>query len=216
MKKIITLVFLMLVFSLNSLVLNADCESDKNDAEMVFYEVAPIYNDNGQIDIYLDMYGLTEELSVKIFNDFENQTHTYTYDDVDEFDGALGTIVSNVNREINYKVEIFSNSCGVEPIKSYDSQVKKVNVYAFDDVCKNEQYKSDLCKADADIDTDKMTIEEFRKKVKKEIKNYDFKINIRTSVKRYYLFVLIPMLIVIIYFVVRIILLKREKNKKMS
>lgn len=211
MKKILMFMTALVIFSVNVYTLKADCNSITKEALEVEKEMLKI-NDEEGVKISTKIYNLTENLYVTVLNDYDNTPSTYHYSDVK--DGILTIDTTTILNSINYVIKVYSEdtTCGVEPLKTLNYTTPKYNDYSTVDKCRGRESEIEMCSAF--YDNKGMTPEEFMKKLDKEIKkqeeaNHSF----MYYVSKYYLFVLIPVILVILVYVVRIIILKRGKAK---
>ena len=215
MKKLVFGFFAMVILSFNAAILSADCSDDKKIVEDIFITADPLYL-NGQIDLYIDIYNLSDDIYLDFYNDKDKKSTIYSVEDIkaQREEGVFNIVVPNVSEDIKYSFSFYSNSCGNEKIKVIGDEIDKVNKYAYSDFCKGNHNKSELC--DVFADTEGMNEEEVKKKVEQQVKAYEFKLKIKSSVKKYYLFVLIPVLLIIIVFGVKIYLLKKKQKQKLG
>jgi hypothetical protein len=194
--------------------LKADCNTDKEIAKNMYIDGIALLADDDTIDIYIELYGLTEDMYAEYYNTFTGETLKYTWEDFKEENGNLYLVTKTVTKPSNFSVTIYSNSCGSDKLRTYEYQYGTLNKYAVSDFCKDNQHKSDWCKGDAN--TEGMTEEEVKKKVERDVKLYDAKAKVQESVKKYYLYVLIPFLLVILIYAIRIYLFKKKQDEKLS
>ncbi len=214
MKKFLSLVTIIILLTINVNVLKADCEQDKEDAKYISYFTNPIIQDD-KINIYTDLYGIKENMYVTVYDSISKETKTYNYGDENFEYGALYIRSWDVNEKIEYVIKVYSNLCEKdEVLNTIEISHDKVNKYAYSDICKENDnvYKSEWCEPYKD--TSNMSEKEIEKKIKQDAKSFDFKYNVKIIVKKYYLFVLIPVLLISIFYIVRIILIKRNKKKQ--
>lgn len=212
MKKIIILLFSMLIFSFGFLSLKADCSSVASEALVVRAETINI--DRGdETTVRIDVEGLTENTYAIVINDYNDTKNTYNYSDTEE--GKFSFNTDNVNKKINYVIKIYSvdTTCSIEPLNTLSVRTDKFNSYSMNDVCRNP-YGIELCGAFYDVGD--MTYEEFNEKVSAlvEEESKPFSKKLGSFIAKYYLYILIPFLIIVGIYVVRIIILKRGKKNE--
>lgn len=184
--------------------LNAICEED---ADLVSYDLMYIDNEEEGLKIKTIVYDIDEALYIKVTNDYNNETSTYDSSYLDE-NGYITFDSVYVFDYVNYTIDIYSKdeTCSNEVLKTIKYKTNKYNPYSVNDVCDGYENKIDLCASFYDVDN--MTEEEFVNKVK----DYKFDKSILGYIKRYYLYVLIPFLIGLVIFTIRLIIYKR-RNK---
>lgn len=211
MKKIILFVFAFLVFSINKYNLAADCEDIMNEAKEVDKIMLNI-NNSEVTKIQTMITNLTNNLYVVVLNDYDNNSITYHYSDV--VDGVLNIDTFTINKNINYVVKIYSEdkTCGDSSLKTINYTTPKYNEYSTYIKCQETETEIELCSAFYDVKD--MTYEEFVKKVDNEIEKIENESHfLMKYIKKYYLFVLIPIILIVAIYFIRIIILKRgSKN----
>ena len=210
------LLFLIILCISGISVLNADCKVAENYGENLLNYVkrAVLKDENNVIKIYL----FDEQIYVKVKNDFNNENKVYTFDDKD--DSGLIVIDAPTNYEdIKYTIETYytDTTCGTEPIKTYELHTGTYNALSDMEICWDKGYL-EVCKCNFDSELtekykDVKTEDELTKIVNKQLKEYE-KANTKLIdiVKKYYLYVLIPFLIVSCYYITKIIIAKRKKG----
>ncbi len=213
MKKIFNFVFVSLLLVIGMTNLSATCEEDKENAEYIYYYIAPYIKDD-KVNFIAEVGGLSDSMYVTIYNSLTDETNTYRYGDEIRVDDRITYNLENVNKAFNYDIKVYSSECSSDEVLSskefeYDGVINK---YMDNEVCldSNTIYKSDLC--NPYTDTSKMTEEEFVKKVKGQIKSYDRNGKVWDIIKKYYLFVLIPVVLITLFFIVRIFIVKRKRK----
>ena len=212
MKKMSMIVFLVFVSIFNVAFLSASCEDVKNEARAV-YEVVLNLNTSEEFTIRTQLYNLTENLYVVILNNYNDEVKTLRYSEV--VDGVLSFDTYNVNHNISYVVKVYSEdaSCGIEPLNTISFTTDKFNEHSISSVCKNP-YEIDMC--DPFYDVGDMSFSEFNERVSKLVEEASktFGDKVLDFIKKYYLFVLIPVILIVLVYVVRIMLLRRGKENE--
>lgn len=210
MKRLFIVVFSILAFTVGINKVYAECKDTQSNSLFVNADVINI--DNGEdTNVRIDVSGLTEDLYVVVMNDYNDTKRTYYYADTEE--GKFSFYTDNVNRNINYVIRVYSvdSTCSTEPLNTISIKTPRFNPYSVIDVC-HTSYYIELC--DAFYDIGDMTINEFNEKVSSiiEEKSKPFSKKVGEFISKYYLYVLIPFLLIITIYVVRIIILKRGKK----
>jgi len=211
MKKLLIFMTTLIIFSINSYALKADCNDITKEALEVEEEMFKINNEEG-VKISTEIYNLTKNLYVTVLNDYDNTPVTYHHSDFK--DGILTIDTTTILSSINYVVKIYSEdaTCGTEPLKTISYTTPKYNDYSTVDKCRGHESEIEMCSAF--YDNKGMSSDEFMKLLDKEIKKQDeANHSFMYYVSKYYLFVLIPVILVILVYVIRIIILKRGKKK---
>lgn len=229
MKKGVLLgliIFSSFVFYLK---VDADCSIVKADANNITVSTEksiekvhiPDENNEGYdedyeiVKVYTVISNLKEGMSVKVTNDYNNEELNLSYSDSEN--GVLKIESPTIYRRVNVKVNVYGSSevCD-EVVKEETITTESYNTYTNSDKCVNNK---DLEVCDPFYDANKKTPEEFEKLVKEERKKIDeanktFVDKALESLSKYWIFILIPVLVIIVVFVVRIIILKRGKNNE--
>ena len=209
---------LLLFFLINVPLLKADTCSDSvkeaEDIEVTTKVETVKWEDNGGItsyNIYVIIKNITANTYVVVMNDLNDKVEYLGYEDSDN--GVIKLKTYNPYKKINYVVRAYTKdvSCKEEAVST-----KKVSPAVF-----NSYHEMEICGGRDDIemceqfyDSSKMNIDEFRAEVQKIIdeKNKNILWYIADFLKKYYLFILIPIVIVVSIFGVRIAILKRGKD----
>ena len=212
MKKIIILLFSILTFSFGLNNLSAECNDVASEALLVRAETINI-DSSEEITVRIDVSGLTEGMYAIVINDYNDTKNTYNYSDTEE--GKFSFYTDNVNKKINYVIKVYNvdTTCSVEPLNTLSVKTDKFNSYSMNDDCRNP-YGIELCGAFYDVGN--MTYEEFNEKVSAlvEEESKPFSKKLGSFIAKYYLYILIPFLIIVGIYVVRIIILKRGKKNE--
>lgn len=217
MKKYVFCLVVFSLFFININFLNADCENLIKESENVKVLKVERFPDPKTSEnpydsfIGLSISGLSESLYAVISNDFNDTKVTVKFSDL--VDGKYDYPSPNINRVVNYVVSIYSSDegCSGDTLKNFKVKTEVFNEYYYSTLCQNNP-DLDLCKPM--LDNSEILPSEFEKKIEDAIAYRD-----RTTmqklwdfVKSYYLFALVPFLIISIIFIVRIIILKRGKK----
>ena len=204
MRKIYILVFALFTCLIAAKEMYAVC---KEEADNISYDIIYVDNEDEGLKIKTIIYDIDENLYIKVKNDYDNQEATYTSSDFNDY-GYITYQNPNVFKNVNFTINVYSNdeTCSNEVLRTIKYNTNKYNPYSVNDVCDGYENKIDLCASFYDVDN--MTEEEFVNKVK----DYKFDKSILGYIKRYYLYVLIPFLIGLVIFTIRLIIYKR-RNK---
>lgn len=208
MKKILFFIFLSFV-SVN--VINADCTDYEDVANKIEYSVFNIYNTDQTVNrIMIDK--ISEDMYLKVRNSYNSDEDTYTYSDSNE--GLVFIDSKTVARKINYEIRVYTNdaSCKNTVLRTIKVTTPKYNHYVTSDLCVGHYEDVKLCHPFYNVG--EMTLDEFNKQVTEEIAKIDnSNLTFWDYVLKYLPFVLIPVILISIIYIVRIILLKRRKKQ---
>lgn len=200
-------------------VLNAECDNAKQNGEYLWSVVdrATLKTDSTVVKLFL----FTDEVYYEISNDYNDTVEKYTYADIDE-DSIIKFNSPDILTNVKYTVKAYytDNTCGTEPIKTFEVETGIYNKNSdnkecwdklYLDVCKNN-YSPDELKEYESITND----EELTKKIEEEDKVYneETKKSVLDIVKEYYLYVLIPCVVISVFYIIRIIIIKKRKEVK--
>ncbi len=209
MKKLFIIIIIINMFLLKSSFLNATCEELHDFLNNEQYaQVSEMLTDKEEPYLLIEVYNVFfPSIYVVIEEDYNNTKTKYTYENED--DNYLSIIYRDVNRSTKYKVKVYGNinECKDELLKTIEFDTSVINQYYYSDVCiENRGYE----KCGAFSDTKDISLED----LEKEIKEYNEESNTFLNLNRgLYLYILIPILIIGIYFTVRIIKIKRSNKK---
>lgn len=208
MKKLFVL-FVIIIFNIGITNLNASCEQAVMDASLVEVFKTESY-DYENADVYISAYGLTENIYVKIINDYNDIEREYHYKDVNET-GIVGFATDNISKNIKYKILVYSEdeSCSLLPLETLEVDTVRFNTYATSALCIGNARETKECAPF--YDTKDMTIEDFQKAVDKSVQENKPK-ELIDYVKQYYLYVLVPIVLGGIIFTISAVVLKRRKK----
>ena len=210
MKKSLSIFLVLFVSFFNYSLLNADCNDIKSEADMVERYLVNI--DTKELKtVNINIGDLTQNLYIVVLNDFNDEVKTYHYGDSDNGMVSFDTI--HVHESINYIVRVYSEdaTCGIEPLKTITFKTSKFNPYSLNDVCQNS-YDIEMCAPFFDIED--MSIEDFNKKVTEIVEELEkpFSKKVGEFIIKYWLYVFIPFVLIVMVYVIRIIILKRGKK----
>lgn len=210
MKKILTFILIIITLSINTCILKADCTKITKEVSNVKSEMKAIDNDK-ETKVRIEVSNLTENLYVVVMEDYENSSITYHYEDF--VDGDLNLDIYKIIKTTNYIIKIYSEdtTCGTESLKTMSYKTPKFNVFYSNSKCQ-ENRKLEMC--NAFYDTKSMNANEFSQKLNEEIRKLEeSEKSFMDYILKYYLFVLIPIIIIVLIYIVRILILKRgNKN----
>lgn len=213
MKRQIGLLLFAITFMFNLNYLQADCKDAQNDALKVKAKIVKINNDE-ELNIRVDVTNLTENIYLTVVNNYNDNVRTFYYKDLNE-DGAISFYTDWVFSKIDYSIRVYSvdKSCSNDYLNIVNVTTPAFNAFAKMQACLDNK---DLEMCDPFYDSSEITHEEFVEKVNKEVEevNKTFGDKVIDFIKSYYLYVLIPFVIIVGIYVTRIIILKKERGKK--
>lgn len=209
MKKLYLLLIILFTCSISVKSLHADCEEDKISVSGVSVYKMNISNEN-ETTVRFEIYGLKENLYAIITNNYNSENIKIGYSDLKE-DKVAYFYTADVSKKINYTIDVYSNSCGDEKLKTISLKTDKYNPYSTNNVCLGYWSIIDYC--NPFYDNDDLTEEEFVIKVKEKIEEIRPR-TIIEYIKSYYIYVLMPVLILTFIFAIRVIILKKRRAKK--
>ena len=220
----IKFLFVLLFFSfLGMLTLNADCEdvmdianniSVKNKFYMPSYDEINGEDTENPFVLGIEISNITENIYILVSNDYDSDVITVKYEDTDN-----GTIVidsPNIYKKVKMNVRVFSNdeTCSSNnSLKSINLETNISNKFYYTSVClDNPELK--ICEKSydtSDLDEDGFVLE-----AQKEIDKLNRTIidSISDFFKKYWLFILIPVVVITIIFVITVIVIKRRMNNE--
>lgn len=212
-KQKVIVVFIILLINLTNL--KADCNIDKETVKDASIELIHYYDEGINVDI--SVKGLNENFKIDIYDEVTDSSKMYGEEAINDEMFYIQNKYEE-NKENNYKIDIYSNSCGEEILRTLEIDDPKINIYALMEDCEKGAGKSKLC--DLYEDTSNLTKEEFLDKLSKDIKSFDTKHNrlnkINTIIKKYALFVILPIIAVCIFFLIKIYFVKKNNKKKLG
>ena len=216
MKKILLGFIMLAVFIVN---VNAECNNEElNDwatkAEVEFTEVKELYTDVSDYAYILSVTPARDDIRLVVYdgkNDSAN-SEKYTMADGKEIIGV--GCYTNLEEE-KYTIEVYGakgTSCENELLKKMDYSVERFNKYIKDARCKDSD--SEYCKTFTNS-TANMTEKEFEKALKKDIDGDSKTASEYIKIfLKYALFVVVPLAIVSVFYVIRIGKYQKQERDK--
>ena len=220
MKRYFVLL-LSLIFSLffvNMQLLSADCEDMIKEADKIKvfkmtripkYEEIEGEGTENDFLIGVRIEGLNERIYAKVSNDYDDKIVTLNQDNLK--DGVAEVSSPYIYKSVKMTVSFYSSdeSCNVtDALKVINIDTDIFNEFYYYKVC-NENPDLEVCAPT--YDNSKYNEDTFKEMVDELIEERDKTILDKTLdfFKEYYLFILIPILLISVIFIVRIVLLKR-------
>ena len=214
MKKITLCILVMvsLLFSVSEL--DASCKDASKDAEKIKYEIDKAATLE-EFYIKAVIKGITENVYVKVTNENDSMIpdKVFHYSDTDK--GTIKFDTDNFLYKNTYIVSIYSedDTCGTDPLEQFDFVLPSYNSYSSYDGCKEYDY---LPACDSFYDTEGFSEEDFNSLFEYQkivIKPATMSNLILHYIKKYWLFVVIPILIIVLIYTYRIVKLKKGEKK---
>lgn len=210
MKKGIKLGILITILFTSTKVYASCNDSKLNDyaekVKVVYKEEVKTNDYDGEYAYVLLLSPYNEQVNVKV--KLDGKTYDILYDE----HYKTNAIGSNIHfDEKKYEIELYGNdksSCNGELLRKIEHIIPGYNKYADYEYCETHK-NEDICKSN--IDSSNMTDEKFTKKTNSEA-TYDN--SFLGFVKRYWYFVVIPVLIVGGIYYYKVYLLKKKESKK--
>lgn len=215
MKKVIYVLCLFCILTLNISTCFADCTDEVLlNAKNVDVDAIPQTED--LIYYIIKISNLTPDLYVKVYEDDNETTTTYTYDDSEN--GVIEIEHWYIYEKVNYVVSVYSTEegCTDEVLAEIEVSTKKFN----------ERYGYVACEQNPDYekcdpfyepaDDEEQTDEEFYEELKEynEVKDTPFSEKLWNGIKEYYLYVLIPIVAVSVVYGIAIYVYKAKRSDK--
>ena len=207
MRRILFIIILLLsLLPINNYYANS--QTSEVDVEVIKY-----YNRDDGAVVELIVYNLTSNFYIKVSNSYDDNVEIYKSEDRDEnFNIVIRSLDNYYN--IKYTFEVYSNSDDNKDklLKIIEKETYKLGPFALHWVCRDAMYY-EYCDPFFDTDLDEKEFIALVKEFKEnEAKTWTYVVV--EIIKKYGLFVLIPIVIVSGFFVTRIILHKRSlKNE---
>lgn len=211
------LFLLSLLLSIN--ILNADCESASKSGEDIIYSIQRATISGGNSEIYFFMF--TDEVYFEVTNDYDDTLEKITYADTND-ESYIKIISPNSLINVKYKISSYysDKTCGEDIIKTIEVETGVYNKNVDNEKC-TDKYYLDVCKENYSAEEyekykDLQSEEDLSKKIEEEEKEYNKK-NGKSNldiIKEYYLYVLIPVAIISVFYIVRIVFIKKRKEEK--
>lgn len=158
----------------------------------------------------------SDKLKIVVTNSLDNSVKEATYHK-DRNRYVVGSYIHYDEKE--YKVNVYGNSssaCPNQLLKTTSITIPPFNEYSLYKECENNS-ESEMCSMMKD--TSNVSLEDYKKAMNEETKQNEEK-NISTSKKilnnviKYGLFILIPILVISIYYFIRIHIYKKKVNNR--
>lgn len=213
MKKILFGTVVLMAFFVNTFTCKAVCNDDVLlAAKDIKVEAIPMTED--LIYYIIKISNLTPDVYVTVYEDDNETTTTYTYDD--SKDGIIEIEHWYIYEKVYYTVNVYSN---VEGCTDESLNEIKVNTKKF-----NERYGYVSCKENPDYEKcdpfyeapigEEQTDEEFYEEIQEYNKeqNMSFWVKVSNAVKEYYLYILVPVVVVATIYGILIYVYKSKKG----
>lgn len=217
MKKIyilFTTLFTIMNFSILNATSDEECLIEYNDAMNVVAYTENSVEDDSSVLIQVKVENMTENTYVSIVNDYDNTIRNYYYSDT--VNGVLTVNSPNIYKKVKYIVKVYTKDqdCESDAVTTYDLITDMFNIYYRYEICNVEGTFIEMCSMF--YDTSNMNEDEFLEEAKKEIDylNRSTFTKIMDFIKEYYLFIIIPILLISGFYIYRIIILKRGRDEK--
>ncbi len=205
MKKILKLLLIIFLVSINISYLKADCESDKEAVKSL-----NIDNENYVRDgKFIAGFQITSDQPADLYAEVTEESDTNKVI-VEMKNGYMDYLTEYDNEPTQLNVKLYSKSCQKEVLDEFVVEASTLNPFSGLEVCSKVAGASQLCSKYADVSD--MTEEEFSKSVKKDINSIMLKINIKNGIRKYLYLALIPFFTIGIGYIIAIRMLK-EKRK---
>lgn len=224
MKKKIIFGLLTLLFLVNVVSADETCDISKEEAKNILifrnYEV----NEEDEKYINISIMLPSDKVYIVILNDYEEEIKKYSYTDADE-NGLITISSPNIYKNITYTIKSYTTdeNCDIEPIETYVIDTGIYNRYSKEEICVSGTYidacQSYLTKEEIDkyLNGDEnISIDEFMTIVNKEYdkNNMSNKDKVIEFIKTNYLYVLIPFVVLSLFFGIKIFIVKRGQKIK--
>lgn len=215
MKKLMILCFVLFSFFYSINLLNADCEDliSKSKNVKVYKESIAPKSDKENPTIGVRIENITDDYYVKITNDVNDKEVTIKYSDTEN--GTYFFKSPNVYKNVKVNVNLYSSNNNVcnstDSLVNFEVSTDVFNQYYYLNICQNN-LDLDMCKPFQN--NEELNKEEFVKKIEDDIRVRDMSIFERVweFIKDYYLYALVPFILLSLIFIIRIVLLKRGKK----
>ena len=205
MKKIIKLLLIIFLISINITYLKADCESDKEVASSLSIEEYNYIKDDKNV-VGFELIGGNENLYIKLYNNYTDDTNRYSFKDE-----ILSYYYKYIDTDMLLKLDVYSNACGEEVLNSFTVRGDKLNAFSELAVCDKLVGASVLCNPHYDIGD--MTEEEFINEVNKDTRVTKFKLSFTVGLKRYYILAIIPVFVIGFGYAIAIYVMNYKRKK---
>lgn len=214
MKRVICIFLILAFFFVGIFTCRAACNDDVLlDAKNVKVEAIPMTED--LIYYVIKISNLTPNVYVTVYEDDNETTTTYTYDDSNN--GIIEIEHWYIYEKVYYTINVYSN---VEGCTDESLNEIKVNTKKF-----NERYGYVSCEENPDYEKcdpfyeapvgEEQTDEEFYEEIQEYNKeqNRSFWDKVSSTIKEYYLYVLVPIVVVGVIYGVAIYVYKAKRGE---
>lgn len=221
MKKIGKIFLTLVVFLSFSTLINAACKNDElnewaTTVEAKFYEITDIGINDEEYAYLLSITPLRDDVTIKAY-DVNGKSAVGTMLVPAKGEKAIQAVGCYTNlEEETYTIEIYgakNSACSGELLKTLKYTVPRVNRFIKDARCENSD--SEYCKTFTNSTKD-MTQEDFDKVMKKETSSgWDISFsNILKVLGSYGLYILIPLIIISVFYAIKINKYKKEERDR--
>ena len=220
MKKYFVFLVIFVTFFISTQFLKADCESAIKEAENI--KVSKIVripdsmpgegNDNDFL-IGVSIENMSNDFYAVVTNNYNSEEVTVKAEDM--VDGVALVSTPYIYKSVKMNVKIYSNNSdkcsSTDALIGVDVDSGVFNKYYYTWICQ-ENRDLELCEPTKETDDIKET--DFKEQIEKKIeeKNKNLIDRLLDFLKKYYLFIICPILIISFVYIVRIIILKRRLN----
>ncbi len=213
MKKIIYSIFVIMLLGISVLKVNATCNDQVLlDAKNVTVEAIPMTE--GDIYYIIRISNLTPNVYVTVYEDDNETTTTYTYEDSNN--GTLDIEHWYIYERVYYTVNVYSD---IDGCQDESLNVLKTNTKKF-----NDRWRYSICVENPELEKcqpfyeapvgEEQTDEEFYEEVQQQ--KYEESLSFWDKawiiVKEYYLYVLIPIIIISVCYGIVIYVYKTKRS----
>ena len=219
MKKVKILLISLMAVLLFSTNVYATCNSEvieelrewATKAEVKFTETSGDYKAYAsQYAYFLSVTPAKDDIKVEVIDQYGNKAEATKYEDINLY--AVGCY-TNLEEE-TYTVNVYAK-CSNELLKSMKYTVPRLNRMIKNDVC--EKYPDhELCQTFTNA-TKNMTEEEFKEKMEKYDKSQTEESTVSKLldiIKEYGIYILIPFLLITLFYVIKVQEFKKNERKK--
>ncbi len=218
MKKIMKIAFgFMLVCLLSLNYIKADCNDEElnewaTKVEVVFTENTLTSSNIAKYAYFLSITPYREDVKIIVIDEKGNKAEGEKFEEVDLY--GVGAF-TNLEEE-TYKVNVYGakgSKCDGVLLKKLTYTVPRFNRRVKDARCENNS-DLEICKTFTNSTKD-MTDQEFSKEINKYVKDNDTGMNsLVTTILSYVLFIVVPVLIVGIFYFKKIKKVKKEERER--
>ncbi len=209
MKRISKVLLFTILLSINVMIVRADeCEYSG-----LYLDKSIIVSEDGTYaDVYLYVNGIRKNMYVIVEDTLTNETKRYDINNLIE--NSVVEVYEKVTQPFTFKASVYSDECGEEPIEVFEFEHKStINRFAYRDLCL-KQPEFDMC--DIYYDTGNMSDEEFENEYNKWYKESVRKariVSIKSFLIENVLIILLPIILIMLFFIIRLIVLKVKTSK---